>query len=227
MDKIILTGNYRNCKIGNTISISSDRGKSVGYTGKSNTKLAPKWSFLEKWHDNIGKVDETENNRFYIQEYWDKVLKQLDPEEILMNLPNRSILLCFEENNQFCHRHLVAFWLELFIGIKTYEVKTDEQTKMATIIDRPEYLKDELEKVIKKNYNMSGFNSIRAAYLFHQADKLEQIFEEQANIWLKECGSIPSKGSSPCDIMTEAAGLRIEADEEEAKYNKLLKLKRS
>ena len=56
MNKIILTGNYDNCKIGNTISISGDRGKSVGYTGNSFTRLAPKLSFYKVWHDNIDKI---------------------------------------------------------------------------------------------------------------------------------------------------------------------------
>ena len=119
MDKIILTGNYDNCKIGNTISISGDKGKSANYTGKSLTKLAPKLSFRKIWHDNIGKISEKENNKFYTEEFYNKVLKNLDPEEVLMELEDRSILLCYENNNQFCHRHLVAFWLELFLGIKT------------------------------------------------------------------------------------------------------------
>lgn len=224
MNKIIFTGNYHNCKIGNTISISSDKGKSVGYTGNSFTKLAPKLSFCKIWHDNIGKIDELENNRFYIREFYNKVLKDLDPEEVLLQIPNKSILLCFEDNNKFCHRHLVAFWLELFLGINTYEIKIDEKTKTATKLDRPEYLKEELIKVIKENYNMAGFNSIRAAYLFHQADELERIYEEQAEVWMKEVGSIPSSGSSPCEIMMDAANLRIQADEEEEKYIKRLKI---
>jgi len=130
MDKIILTGNYNNCRIGNTISISCDAGKRIGYIGKSNTKLAPKWSFWKTWYNNIGKITDEDNNRFYIQEFWDKVLKCLDPEEVLMDLPDRSILLCFEENKDFCHRHLVAFWLELFMGIKTYEVKEKKNYKL-------------------------------------------------------------------------------------------------
>ena len=183
MSKIILTGNYENCKIGNIISISGDKGKSVGYTGKALTSLAPKLSFWKTWHDNIGKISEYENNK------------------------------------DFCHRHLVAFWLELFLGIKTYEVKADEQNKKLVILDRPEYLKDELEKVIKENYNMAGFNSIRAVYLFHQASELEKIYDEQADEWMKLCGSVPS-GDYPGTIMTEAAGLRVEADEIEAEYIK-------
>lgn len=225
MNKIIFTGNYDNCKIGNTISISGDRGKSVNYNGKYLSFLAPKLSFWKIWKDNIGKISEEENTRFYIKEFYNNVLKKLDPEEVLMNIPDRSILLCFEDNNKFCHRHLVAFWLELFMGIKTYEIKTDEKTNKAIILDRPEYLKVELEKIIKENYNMVGFNSIRAAYLFHQADELERIFEKEAEVWMKLCGSIPSKGSSPCEIMMDAANLRIEADNEEEKYVKQMKLK--
>lgn len=219
MDKIILTGNYENCTIGNTVSISGDKGKSTNYTGKSLTKLAPKLSFWKIWHDNIGKINEKENNKFYIEEFYNQVLKNLDPEEVLIELEDRSILLCYENNNEFCHRHLVAFWLELFLGIKTYEVKTDEKTKKAIILDRPKHLKKELEHVIKKNYNMSGFNSIRAAYLFHQAEELEHEFYEQMKNWT----SLPSKGNGPCDIMTEAAGLRVEADHEEIEY--IMKLK--
>lgn len=45
MKKRIFTGNYEECKIGNLISISGDRGKSVGFTGKSIPQLAPKRKF--------------------------------------------------------------------------------------------------------------------------------------------------------------------------------------
>lgn len=50
MKKRIFTGNYEECKIGNLISISGDRGKSVGFTGKSIPQLAPKRKFWEIWH---------------------------------------------------------------------------------------------------------------------------------------------------------------------------------
>lgn len=66
MKKRIFTGNYEECKIGNLISISGDRGKSVGFTGKAIPQLAPKRKFWEVWHNNIGKIPEEQNNRYYI-----------------------------------------------------------------------------------------------------------------------------------------------------------------
>ena len=40
------------------------------------------------------------------------------------------------------------------------------------IVDRPAYIKEYLEKIIKQNINMRGFSSVRAAYLMEEADKL-------------------------------------------------------
>ena len=48
MNKIIYTGNYETCKAGNLISISGDRGRSVGFSGKAISKLAPKRKFWKE-----------------------------------------------------------------------------------------------------------------------------------------------------------------------------------
>ena len=37
----IFTGSYNNCKLGDLVSISGDKGRSVGFEGNSYTKLAP------------------------------------------------------------------------------------------------------------------------------------------------------------------------------------------
>ena len=47
----IFTGNYRNCKIGDLVSISGDKGKSVNFVGNTYTKLAPKKEFWKIWHN--------------------------------------------------------------------------------------------------------------------------------------------------------------------------------
>jgi len=210
MDKIILTASYENCKLDNkilpgVIALNQD--------AKNNGKCA---DYITSKLSSINVTYE-ENSKLYIKEFYTKVLKPLDPEEVLLELPNKSILLDSKNN---INRHLIAYWLELFMEIKTYEIKVALENNKLLILNRPEHLKDELEQVIKENYDMSSFHSIRAAYLFNQSSELERVFEEQAEVWLKEVGSIPSSGSSPCEIMTEAAGLRVEADEIEAEYIK-------
>jgi len=72
----IFTGSYENCKVGNLVSISGDKGKKVGFTGNSFMKLAPKREFWEIWHNNIGKISEEENNKYYMEQYYKQVLSR-------------------------------------------------------------------------------------------------------------------------------------------------------
>ena len=51
---------------------------------------------------------------------------------------------------EFCHRHIIAYWIELELGISVPEVEVDEYGNM-TILDRPIWVKEMLEKVIDKN----------------------------------------------------------------------------
>lgn len=211
MKQIIFTAKYDNVKNGNYISVSGDRGKKIGYEGKSLSVLAPKLEFWKVWHDNINKISEQENTIYYVRNYYNQVLKNLEPEILLESLPNKIIFLCYEDSEDFCHRHLIAFWLELFLDIETYEIKEIENNKIK-IQKRPEYLKEILENVIKEDYNMHGFNSIRAAYLYEGSMQLERAIEEIYNgIVLDEYEG---------ELYTIAAGLRVEADEAEIKYLK-------
>lgn len=66
MNKRIFTGNYQDCKHGNLISISGDRGKKVGFAGKALPQLAPKKAFWEIYHNNIGKISEFKNYIFLL-----------------------------------------------------------------------------------------------------------------------------------------------------------------
>lgn len=174
---MISTSSYNNCQsnIYTTYSISGNRGKDVNYKGECYPKLAPKLSFWRIWHDNIGKVSEEENNRYYVEEYWKQVLSQLDPEEVYREL-DYSILLCYEPNTDFCHRHIVAAWFEILLGVKVPEVK--ENGYQIEEIDRPEYIKEYLEDAMRLNRNMRGFKSLRALYLFEKGEKLEREADE-------------------------------------------------
>lgn len=148
MKKRIFTGNYEECKSGNLISISGDRGKSIGFTGKSIPQLAPKRKFWEIWHNNIGKIPEEQNNRYYIEEYYKQVLSQIDIEEVLKDEKD-PILLCYEKEGQFCHRHVLAEFVNLKYGIYVPDISISEGLE---IIEhkKPEYIRQILQKLMEK-----------------------------------------------------------------------------
>ena len=142
------TGNYDECKVGNLISISGDRGKKVGFIGKVMPKLAPKKAFWEVWHNNIGKIPEMENTKYYIREYYKQVLSKVDFEELLKDEID-PIFLCYEKDDQFCHRHVLAEYLELKYGIKVIDVKIDEKLNVVQN-KRPEYIRKMLKDIMEK-----------------------------------------------------------------------------
>ncbi|MBR2744985.1 MAG: DUF488 family protein [Clostridia bacterium] len=148
MNNRIFTGNYEECKVGNLISISGDRGKSVGFKGKAIPELAPKRAFWNIWHDNIGKIPEEENNRYYIEQYYKHVLSKVDIEELLKDEKD-PILLCFEKGQDFCHRHVLAEYIEMTYGIKVRDIKIDENLNIEEN-KRPEYIKRILKDVISR-----------------------------------------------------------------------------
>ena len=136
-----------------TYAISGNRGQDANYQGEYFSQLAPKLSFWQIWHNNIGIISEEENNKYYIAAYYNQVLKKLNPQEIYQQLDN-SILLCYEANNEFCHRHIVAAWLELFLNVSIPEVEiTNSQI---TVLSRPSYIKNILKNIIKNNHQLAG-----------------------------------------------------------------------
>ena len=83
------------------------------YTGLQYKKLAPKWAFFKEWKEN-------HNNDFYIKCFNEQVLDKLNAEDVVMALSelagfenryNDICLICYEKPEDFCHRHLVADWL--------------------------------------------------------------------------------------------------------------------
>lgn len=190
-----------------TYSISGNRGKDADYKGKCYPMLAPKLSFWEIWHNNIGKISEEENNRYYIREYWNQVLSKLEPEKVYNDL-DYSVLLCYEPNTEFCHRHIVASWLEILLDIKIPEMKANNY-KMEEI-ERPEYIKEYLDDAMRLNRNMRGFESLRALYLFEKGEKLEAKANE-----LEE-----QTGNCYDGYRQAACFLRCDADMVEAEYRK-------
>lgn len=139
-DIILGTGNYNNVKCGNTVSITGDGGNAWGYLGPSYKKLAPRLktylNYANKYQELLKIKDKIEYKRFrkgiedeYIKSYYETRLKELDVYELLDTLYNRFgsniILLCHEDITEFCHRRLVADYIELKTGIYIPEVSME------------------------------------------------------------------------------------------------------
>ena len=121
---MIYTGNYKNCKSGNLISISGDSGRKENFSG-----------------------NEYENTKYYIESYYKEVLSKVDLEELLFKEEN-PILLCYEDSKDFCHRHVLAEFLEYKYDIKVDEISIDKNGNK-TVYSRPSYIKEILMDVIK------------------------------------------------------------------------------
>ena len=147
----VFTGNYEECKIGNLISISGDRGKKVGFKGKAIPELAPKKDFWKIWHSNIGKIPDDENTKYYIRHYFLEVLSKVDIEELLKDEKD-PILLCYEKGQDFCHRHVLAEYINILYGIEVHDIKIDEGGNIEKN-KRPENVRKILEQVLREEYN--------------------------------------------------------------------------
>ena len=151
------TSCYDNVKSGNLVSITGDGGNAWGFFGKSYKKMSPKlylWKYYDSNPDNLSENDLID---WYIKEFYELRLKNTNPYELLNILEQKFgdeiILLCHENTNlflnkrTFCHRRLIADWIELETGIIIPEVYVDEfgVVKNEEIYD----LKPKIKKLIK------------------------------------------------------------------------------
>jgi len=77
-----------------------------GFGGLAYRKLAPKYDWWRKWRD------EKLSDEWYAEKYNDTVLSALNPLDVLAELGDNKILLCWEGPEKFCHRHLAAQWMK-------------------------------------------------------------------------------------------------------------------
>lgn len=152
------TSCYENAKSGNLVSITGDGGNAWGFFGSSYKRMAPRLYLWKYYNENPDNLTEDELIRWYIQEFFDLRLKELDPYMFLKDLNqkfgNEIILLCHESPGtsinikHFCHRRLIADWLELETGLIIPEISIDENGK---IIKEDVYdLKPYIRKLIRK-----------------------------------------------------------------------------
>ena len=120
--------------------------------------MSPRLYLWQYYDQNPDNLSEDELINWYIKEFYDLRLKDLNPNE-LMDILNQKfgediILLCHElpglEINKahFCHRRLLADWIELETGIVIPELSITESGEITQeeIYD----LKPKIKKLIKK-----------------------------------------------------------------------------
>lgn len=99
----------------NVVPISIARKTPDWYEGLTYKKLAPPIELLNTYKNGTIYKDE------YIDHFYEEVLNKLDPYTVWMELKHlceKSLwssvdicLVCYEKPENFCHRHLVAEWL--------------------------------------------------------------------------------------------------------------------
>jgi len=97
-------------------AVAISRTQPRGWTGRAYEPLAPSWRLVQA--AKSGAIDEDEYSRRYRAE----VLSKLDPTRVYADLGEDAVLLCWERSGAFCHRRLVAEWLEEKLGILVPEV---------------------------------------------------------------------------------------------------------
>lgn len=115
---MIYTSYFAKYKHDNGISIAL---KSPNwFTGKGECSLLfPRWSFLKQYKED-------RNQETYTEQYNELILSKLNPVEIY-NLLDGHVLLCWEKSGEFCHRRLVAKWLQDKLNIFVPEINDNNK----------------------------------------------------------------------------------------------------
>ena len=88
------------------------------YKGIQYKVFAPSWDIFSKWKS--GEI----NNFQYTDRFNQEILGKLNKEDVrtfLDSFETDIILLCYEKSGDFCHRHIVADWIESELGKQVEE----------------------------------------------------------------------------------------------------------
>ena len=106
------TSYFAKYKEDNGVSIA--RWKPNWYDGRYNTRLAPTEEMVRLW--KAGKLTE----ETYTSMYCEDVLKGLSAKKVYAKYKD-CVLLCYEKTGDFCHRRILAKWLEEELGVEITE----------------------------------------------------------------------------------------------------------
>lgn len=147
--------------------------------------LEPKYSFWQIWKQNSQNFSEEENDKYYVLQYYEQILSQLDPEQVYNEIGvneeiGGAILFCDDDITRF----IIGAWFELLIEKKVKDCYIGKELGKFDFKDYDAYgiyaqkIKTYLEEIMRKKYGLKDFQSLRGNYLLMKANKLEQIAKE-------------------------------------------------
>lgn len=125
---------YKICTsyFGNAKNIATDEYALIGIAGRSPEgwrgleyrKLAPSWSIWNEWHLSMVNLEQAIDRQkakdsacaVYTDRFKKEILDKLNALDVATDIfkladGKMPVLLCYEKPGDFCHRHLVADWL--------------------------------------------------------------------------------------------------------------------
>ena len=113
-------GNIKNYSKNKDLKLVSIAWFNKFWKGLEYKKLAPPADIIK-----------IEDEALYTRLYYERVLNKLNPQEVYNELGENAVLLCYEKwddiknNKTFCHRRIVAKWLEDNLGVKIQEIQNE------------------------------------------------------------------------------------------------------
>ena len=142
---MIYTASINNCNTNIYPIISIDR-KSIKNNISFYSLLIPNSDILELLNSN-----NIEDNKKFIRKFYLSHLSKIDLEKLYNDL-NNCIITSTEEFYETSIRHIVSAYLELSLNIDVPEVSINNNE--ITKLYRPEFIKDEVKKLLLENKNM-------------------------------------------------------------------------
>ncbi len=98
------------------------------FHGRWYLYLAPSWEIINGI--KYGGWTEADYTKAYLKLIINE--RNLTPQRVADDLQDGSILLCYERADDFCHRHIVAEWIQSGTGITVVEWQPEQPP---TIVD--------------------------------------------------------------------------------------------
>ena len=127
--KRIYTSNYDTCS-SHEHAVSISASSPEYFNGKHISSLAPTWDIIRAYKS--GKITEEQYSKWYI----DLILERHQNAQAVYNsIPHGTIMLCYEKPGEFCHRRVLAKWIEQELGHEVPEWTSEEEIEKEAIVD--------------------------------------------------------------------------------------------